>query len=58
MERSKRDGNDVQQGGGFVDCVQKNLFYTRRPSSVTGPGFSGFGVFEFFLRFLWGFDYI
>lgn len=31
---------------------RKNLFYTRRPSSVTGPGFSGFGVFEFFLRFL------
>lgn len=52
MERSKRDGNDVQQGGGCVDCVQKNVFYTRRPSSVTGPGFSGFGVFEFFLRFL------
>lgn len=49
--RSKRDGNDVQQSGGFVDSVQKNLFYTRRPSSVTGPGFSlwdfsGFGVFE------------
>lgn len=40
-----------------MDCVQKNVFYTRRPSSVTGPGFSlcdfsGFGVFEFFLRYL------